>query len=61
MINYVELTNFKGYKKEKIDFSKVTLLTGTNSSGKSTIIQALKLFEQSTENFIKKYPTKKGE
>ncbi|HFI0166642.1 TPA: AAA family ATPase [Streptococcus suis] len=60
MINYVELTNFKGYKKEKIDFSKVTLLTGTNSSGKSTIIQALKLFEQSTENFIKEYPRKKG-
>lgn len=58
MIETLELKNFKGYKYEKINFSKINLLTGTNSSGKSTIIQSLKLFEFTNNENIKKYPSR---
>lgn len=58
MIKTLELKNFKGYKYGKINFSKINLLTGTNSSGKSTIIQSLKLYEFTNRENIKKYPSK---
>lgn len=44
MIKELSLKNFKCYANQTIDFKKINLLTGTNSSGKSTIIQSLKLF-----------------
>lgn len=55
MIDTLTMKNFKGYKSEKLSFSKINLLTGTNSSGKSTIIQSLKLFEFTNSENIKKY------
>ena len=47
MINLVELKNFKCFEKESVTIGKITLLTGLNSSGKSSFIQSLLLLRQS--------------
>jgi predicted ATPase len=46
MINNITLTGFKSFVSESIDFGKLTLLTGLNSSGKSSIMQSLLLLEK---------------
>ena len=40
-ITKIELSNFKCFKETEINFGKITLLTGANSSGKSSLISAL--------------------
>lgn len=40
-INKIGLKNFKCFKEVEVDFSKITLLTGENSSGKSSLIYGL--------------------
>ncbi|GAK50870.1 SMC domain protein [Candidatus Moduliflexus flocculans] len=40
-INTCSLKNFKCFKEVDIDFSKITLLTGANSSGKSSFLYGL--------------------
>jgi len=41
-ISAITIENFKGIKNPiKVDFKPITLLFGPNSSGKSTIVQAL--------------------
>ncbi len=42
----VELENFKGIKSQSVNFGDLTIITGKNSSGKSSIIQSLKYFTQ---------------
>ncbi len=44
------IENFKCFQKAEIDFGKITLLTGANSSGKSSLLSALLVMFQ-TENF----------
>src|SRR5437016_2296028 len=45
MIEKVELTNFKGFKSLRVkNFSKITLLGGENSVGKSSILEAIFMF-----------------
>jgi predicted ATPase len=52
-IEQLTLENFKCFKSEKIfDFSRLTILTGANSSGKSSVIQAILMALQS-EGFPK--------
>lgn len=46
MISAIELKNFKCFKNNKILFKPLTLLTGINSAGKSTAIQAILLIHQ---------------
>lgn len=46
MIKTMELTNFKCFPSQQIAFRPLTLLTGVNSAGKSTVIQALLLLRQ---------------
>jgi len=46
MLNNLTLTGFKAWKKLNIPFGKVTGLFGTNSSGKSSILQFLLLLKQ---------------
>lgn len=41
MITKIEIENFKCFKKEAIEIKPLTILTGTNSSGKSSLIQAI--------------------
>jgi predicted ATPase len=50
MIKKVEINNFKSHKDTKLDFSNLTVLCGANSSGKSSVIQALLLLRESYFN-----------
>lgn len=47
MENYYSITNFRSFGPDgaKIDFAPVTFITGENSSGKSSIVKSLVLFE----------------
>ncbi|MEV7137842.1 AAA family ATPase [Streptomyces tauricus] len=47
MIEQLALTNFKAFRSAEIPLAPVTLLTGLNSSGKSSVLQALVLLRQS--------------
>lgn len=40
-INHIDLKNFRCFQNLSIDFGKITLLTGSNSSGKSSLIYSL--------------------
>jgi predicted ATPase len=46
MLTNLHLENFKGFQTADIPLLPVTLLTGLNSSGKSSVIQALLLLKQ---------------
>lgn len=50
MITSLELTGFKSFVDEFIEFKKLTILTGLNSSGKSSIIQSLLMLEKAAKN-----------
>jgi len=53
MIESIQLTNFKCFENQTVVLKPLTLLAGLNSSGKSTIIQALLLLRQSyLENLL---------
>ena len=41
LIKSLSLKDFKCFEQVDIDFGKITLLTGANSSGKSSLIYAL--------------------
>jgi predicted ATPase len=44
MINNIRIKNFKALVEEELNFKNLTILAGTNSSGKSSVIQALLLY-----------------
>jgi predicted ATPase len=50
MINSLELKNFKSWEKASIDFFPITGLFGTNSSGKSSLLQFFLLLKQTKNN-----------
>lgn len=47
MLDRLDLTNFKAFRETAITFGELTLLSGLNSAGKSTTLQALALLRQS--------------
>ena len=47
MITRLKISDFKAHHNTDLPFAPLTLLTGINSSGKSTILQALLLLRQS--------------
>lgn len=47
MIRSLRLLNFKPYENQLLRFSSLTLLSGLNSTGKSSVLQALLLLRQS--------------
>ncbi|MER7791824.1 DUF3696 domain-containing protein [Streptomyces sp. NPDC097640] len=49
MINHIKLINFKAFRRLELPLGPLTLLTGLNSSGKSSVLQALGLLRQSYE------------
>lgn len=46
MLTTVELNGFKSFYSETIDLNRLTVLTGLNSSGKSSVIQALRMIDR---------------
>ncbi|GAA3749425.1 putative ATPase [Spinactinospora alkalitolerans] len=48
MLDRIQLTNFKAFRQAEIPLRPLTLLTGLNSSGKSTVMQSLALIKQSS-------------
>jgi len=46
MLKRIQIENLKCFKKQSIPLSELTLLTGFNAAGKSTVIQALLLASQ---------------
>lgn len=49
-IQELRLESFKRFSKENVEFKPITLLTGPNSSGKSSVLSALSAIFQSAEN-----------
>ncbi len=47
MITSLELRNFKCFKQQVLQFSPLTILSGLNGMGKSSVLQALLLLRQS--------------
>lgn len=47
MLNSIKINNYKIHKHLNLDLGNLTVLTGVNSSGKSSVIQALLLLRQS--------------
>jgi predicted ATPase len=50
VINRVTLINFKAFRRLELPLGPLTLLTGLNSSGKSSVLQSLGLIRQSYES-----------
>lgn len=50
MLQKLNISDFKCFSKVSIPFGKITLFSGTNSSGKSSAIQALLLLDNSSLN-----------
>lgn len=50
MIKSIELENFKCFPSIQVDCNNLTILTGVNGSGKSSILEPLLLLRQSFEN-----------
>lgn len=46
----LRLRNFKAFRNLRLEFGRLTVLTGTNSAGKSSIMQALALLAQSLDH-----------
>jgi predicted ATPase len=49
MLESLDLRNFKAWREAKLDFARITGLFGTNSSGKSSLIQFLLMLKQTRE------------
>src|SRR5580704_2750704 len=50
MIERIRIQNFKASRDVDLRLAPLTVLTGLNSSGKSTLLQAVGLLRQSYEN-----------
>lgn len=46
MLSHLKIKNFKCFSNQNIKLSNLTMLTGLNAAGKSTVIQSLLLFSQ---------------
>lgn len=59
MIEHIFIKNYKAFERENIPLEKNILFVGTNSSGKTTILEALDLFFN--DDFHYEYIRNKGE
>lgn len=63
LLNYAGIFNGMGLNEIAIDFSKckntITMITGKNGSGKSTILKSLNPLPDGSENFLDKLPVEK--
>lgn len=51
MINQLVIKGFKSFKEETIDLNQLNILTGLNSSGKSSVIQSLQILSRYSKRF----------
>ena len=51
MITKLTLRNFKSIEEQTYDFAQFDLLVGRNNSGKSTILQALAIWQFCADEF----------
>ena len=49
MLSNISIVNYKSIESYKFDLSKLNLLTGANSTGKSSVIQALLLLSDNIQ------------
>ena len=52
MLRRIGLSNFKCWKELDIELAPITLLFGTNSSGKTAILQSLLMLKQTARGSI---------
>ncbi len=52
MIRLLHLQNFKCFENQPLDFRPLTLLTGLNGTGKSSVLQSLLLLRQSYQECL---------
>lgn len=52
MIDYISLTNFKAFRLVELELAPLTLLSGWNSAGKSSVLQSLAVLRQSMESGV---------
>lgn len=50
MISAIQLKAFKSYPDAEIPFKPLTLLSGLNNSGKSSLIQAIRMYQQAANS-----------
>lgn len=50
MLKHLTIENFKAWEKAEIDYGSITGFFGTNSSGKSSLLQFLLMLKQTVEN-----------
>ncbi|MFK5975868.1 MAG: AAA family ATPase [Sulfurovum sp.] len=50
MITKLDIKGYKSIKKQSFDFRNITIFTGLNSTGKSSVIQSLLLFSSFSSN-----------
>ena len=55
MLTHIEISNFKRLEHVSFDLTQSTVLVGPNNSGKSTIFQALCLWEIGVKEYVKAY------
>lgn len=51
MLSALQLQNFRGYIKHRIEFKDTSVIVGMNNAGKSTIVDALRLLSITTQRF----------
>lgn len=56
MITQIRLSNFKAFANQTLAFRPLTLLTGMNGMGKSSLVQALLLLRQSYREYVNSVP-----
>ena len=63
MITYLKITGFKSFHNFEMDFTPLTIVAGTNASGKSNLFDALMLLSNlaETDNIKKAFKDQRGE
>jgi len=51
MVTFLALNNFKGWRQARLPLGRITVLFGTNGSGKTSILQSLLLLKQTVESY----------
>ena len=60
MLTLLEIDNFKSFCNFKIEFRPLTVLIGTNSVGKSSVLQAVDLLSHFADGTVKDYLAKRN-